>query len=232
MSTLGLILVAAGDGQRFRARLSSDQPQSKTLIRWDGHALFIHSLRKLQALQPQQTVIVFRKDDESFFKEELAIGGFSLNEDFILVPGGRRRQDSVRLGLEALGDWDRVAIHDAARPFVSIELLEGMKDIMMDHEALVPVLPVAETLKEVNSQGQIARTVDRSRFFRAQTPQFFHLEKIRELHRQWTVEEAEFTDDSMLFEKAGYPVQAVEGEPENIKVTVPEDLKSAGVSWT
>lgn len=228
MKTLGLIIVAAGSSQRFREHPESPSSQTKILIRWKDHAMIVHTLRAMRVLNPSETVVVFRQEDEKMIKEEIENGGFDLDKiKFVL--GGQTRQESVYNGLQALGDCELVAVHDGARPFVSKEFLKGLRQLVEEVSAVIPVLPVTETLKELDENGQIIKTFDRSRLARAQTPQVFPKANLLKLHERYKDENPAFTDDAMLFEKESIPVMAVEGEATNIKVTVPGDLELAGV---
>lgn len=144
-----------------------------------------------------------------------------------VVAGGPERGDSVRNGLAALADAaDIVLIHDGARPFVTDRLigriLKGVKS-----GPVIPGLPSSDTLKEVDPEGRVLATVDRGRFWRVQTPQAFPLGLIRECHERAATEGISLTDDAALLERYGHPVRMVEGEPENIKVTLPIDFTIA-----
>ncbi len=139
-----------------------------------------------------------------------------------VVRGGVRRQDSVRLGLEALGECDFVAIHDGARPFVDGRLIERGLEAVRDTGAAVPAVPLADTVKEVGPGAIVERTVDRTRLWAVQTPQFFRYELLLQAHREHPVA---VTDDAALLEAMGVPVKIFPGDKRNIKVTTPEDLE-------
>ncbi len=139
-----------------------------------------------------------------------------------VVRGGVRRQDSVRLGLEALGECDFVAIHDGARPFVDGRLIERGLEAVRDTGAAVPAVPLADTVKEVGPGAIVERTVDRTRLWAVQTPQFFRYELLLQAHREHPVA---VTDDAGMLEAIGVPVKIFPGDRRNIKVTTPEDLE-------
>ncbi len=144
------------------------------------------------------------------------------------VPGGARRQDSVRAGLEALASDppSSVLIHDAARPFVSAELISRVIGTLDARQGAVPCLPVTDTLKWV-ARGQVIGTAERDQLWRAQTPQGFRFETILAAHRAAAHEPArEFTDDAGIAEWFGLDVALVEGAEDNRKLTTPEDLKT------
>lgn len=139
-------------------------------------------------------------------------------------PGGETRQDSVRLGLEALADekgLERVLIHDGARPFVSGDLIARMISALDEAPAAIPGLPVTDTLKEVDA-NLVVDTPDRARFWRVQTPQAFDFKFILEAHRKLQGEA--LTDDAAVAEKAGMTVKLVKGDERNIKITTPQDM--------
>jgi 2-C-methyl-D-erythritol 4-phosphate cytidylyltransferase / 2-C-methyl-D-erythritol 2,4-cyclodiphosphate synthase len=145
------------------------------------------------------------------------------------VPGGPRRQDSVRAGLEALAAQapDRVLIHDAARPFVDAGLIGRVIDGLDAHVAALPGLAVTDTLKR-GCEGRVTGTVPRDELWRAQTPQGFRFDAILAAHRAATDEaNASFTDDAGIAEWFGLDVALVQGSEANRKLTSAEDLMSA-----
>jgi 2-C-methyl-D-erythritol 4-phosphate cytidylyltransferase len=138
--------------------------------------------------------------------------------------GGPRRQDSVRLGLEALGACDWVLVHDGARPLVSPELIERGLAAARETGAAVPAVPLADTVKQAAADGTVERTLDRGRLWAAQTPQVFRYDLLLRAHREVT---PDVTDDAAMLEAIGLPVKLFEGSPVNVKVTTPEDLRLA-----
>jgi len=141
-----------------------------------------------------------------------------------VAPGGARRQDSVRAGLEALGQCDWVIVHDGARPLVTPDLIERGLAAARETGAACCALPVTDTVKEGDDAGRIVRTLDRSRLWLAQTPQVFRYDLLVEAHRK---AQGEATDDAALVEALGVRVRLYEGSPRNIKVTTAEDLALA-----
>jgi 2-C-methyl-D-erythritol 4-phosphate cytidylyltransferase/2-C-methyl-D-erythritol 2,4-cyclodiphosphate synthase len=145
------------------------------------------------------------------------------------VPGGARRQDSVRAGLEALtrDAPSSVLIHDAARPFVDAALIDRVIDTLGTHDAALPCLPVTDTLKWV-ARGHVVGTAERNQLFRAQTPQGFRFEAILAAHLKAAKDPArEFTDDSGIAEWFGLDVALVEGAESNRKLTTAGDVMLA-----
>ena len=140
-----------------------------------------------------------------------------------VVAGGARRQDSVRAGLEALGPSAWVIVHDGARPLITVDLIERGLAEAQETGAACCALPAADTVKEANEAGHIARTLNRSRLWLAQTPQVFRYDLLLEAHRRPSAGR-DASDDAALVEALGVPVRLYPGSPHNLKVTTPEDL--------
>lgn len=217
----GLVVVAAGTGQRLGA------PVHKALVELDGRPLVEHTLRRLLGrpdLSP--VVLVGHADDRPRLERLLA----TLPRPVTLVDGGARRQDSVRAGLEALGDPapDLVLVHDGARPFVPLERLDDLVAAARRTGAALLASPVSDTLKEVpDPDGRVRRTVPRAHLWAAQTPQAFDRARLLELLERADAEGTTVTDEAGLCEAAGLAVTVVEGSRRNLKVTTPEDLELA-----
>lgn len=146
------------------------------------------------------------------------------------VNGGQTRQESVRLGLEALASSppDKVLIHDAARPFVDGDVIGRVIKALGEHAGAIAALPVTDTLKRAGASGTIAGTVERAGLWGAQTPQGFRFEAILDAHRRAAREgRSDFTDDASIAEWAGLDVALVEGSSRNMKVTHAEDFAMA-----
>jgi 2-C-methyl-D-erythritol 4-phosphate cytidylyltransferase / 2-C-methyl-D-erythritol 2,4-cyclodiphosphate synthase len=139
------------------------------------------------------------------------------------IPGGATRQDSVRVGLEALTPHgpDIVLVHDAARPVIPEGTIPALIAALESAAGAIPAIPVADTLKRVAS-GRITATIPRDGLYRAQTPQAFHFPALLAAHRDAT---AQATDDAALVETTGQTVAIVQGSEDNIKLTYPEDQK-------
>jgi 2-C-methyl-D-erythritol 4-phosphate cytidylyltransferase len=143
------------------------------------------------------------------------------------VPGGLRRRDSVASGLKAVpADTDWVLVHDAARPLVTVALIDRVLDaIRPGVDGVIPAVPVTDTLKQVD-RTVVVGTVDRSDLVRVQTPQAFKYTVLTNAHA--IDGEDDVTDDAALVERIGGTVAVVEGDPENMKVTFDGDLELAG----
>lgn len=151
------------------------------------------------------------------------------NKTISTVPGGGERQDSTTNGLNSLspGFDGLVLVHDGARPLVGAKLIARVIEAANEFGGAVAGLPVYETLKEVNEEECVVGTVDRRRYYRAQTPQCFRFEFLREAVDRARKDDYLGTDEAALVERIGGPVRMVLGSEENIKVTTSRDLALA-----
>jgi 2-C-methyl-D-erythritol 4-phosphate cytidylyltransferase/2-C-methyl-D-erythritol 2,4-cyclodiphosphate synthase len=144
-------------------------------------------------------------------------------KNLTIVAGGRRRQDSVKAGLDALDDsTEIVLVHDGARPLVTGQLITRCYEAAIAYGAAIVAVPVKDTLKKRNARGRVAETIDRTDLWQAQTPQAARRELLEAAYR--INGDADVTDESSLLEMAAIPVSLVEGAETNIKITRPEDL--------
>lgn len=226
---LSAVVVAAGRSERFnRGNVSgAANAHSKLMVSWEGRPLLWHTLTALFYLPLSQMALVGRPEDFEIFEDVLR--DFPQRHQIHFAKGGPRRQDSVRNGLLSLARCDRVLVHDGARPFVNPEFLKRLNESSLLVDGLIPATPIVETLKEIDSTGHVVRTVDRNAFVRVQTPQFFRFEALRDAHQAVEEIDKEFTDDAALMEYVGSKIRVTSGHPENIKVTVPEDLRLRGI---
>jgi 2-C-methyl-D-erythritol 4-phosphate cytidylyltransferase len=145
-----------------------------------------------------------------------------------LVEGGDERGDSVRVALAALdADVDVVLVHDAARPLVTSAVIDRTIAAAVRGECVIAAIPVVDTVQEVDAGGRIVRTPDRGRLWLAQTPQAFPREVIADACQRAARDGFRATDDAALVAWYGRAVRVVEGDPRNIKITVPSDLALA-----
>jgi 2-C-methyl-D-erythritol 4-phosphate cytidylyltransferase len=140
-----------------------------------------------------------------------------------VVAGGSSRQASVAAGLEHVS-VERVLIHDASRPLITTDLVRRVVNGLSDGPAVIPALPIDETLKTVTND-RVVGTVLRSGLWRAQTPQAFDTEMLKRAHEKATAEGFEVTDDAQLIERYGGSVVVIRGDRRNLKVTYPEDFE-------
>jgi 2-C-methyl-D-erythritol 4-phosphate cytidylyltransferase len=197
----------------------------KQFLTLGGLPILVHSLQVLEAADSVSEIIlaVPEADREFCLREIVTPHGFKKVTN--IVAGGEQRQDSVCHGLEAAGeDTEVVLVHDAVRPFLTIDMIRRVIEAAVKHGAAVVAIPMRDTVKQVGVDGLIERTVDRGQLWLAQTPQAFRYTLFREAHRKAQLDGFHGTDDVQLMERLGYPVAVVEGSGENIKITRPEDL--------
>lgn len=217
------VIPAAGCGTRMGGR------RAKQFLELDAKPLLTVTLEAFEACPLVAAVFLVVPVSEVAYAWESVVSPYGLDKVKAIISGGKRRQDSVRLGLEATGgSYEWIVIHDGVRPMVSSELIERVVEGLSDWPCVVPGLPARETVKEVNGSGQVLSTVDRERLWHIQTPQAFHYREISAAHRKAAVEGWKpATDDAQLVERIGVPVKVVRGLEGNIKITTPEDLDLA-----
>jgi 2-C-methyl-D-erythritol 4-phosphate cytidylyltransferase / 2-C-methyl-D-erythritol 2,4-cyclodiphosphate synthase len=216
VSSIYALVVAAGQGSRFGG------PLPKQYLPLGGANILRHAVAAFAEHRRITNVLVaIRPEDRALFDRTVA--GLQVLSP---VAGGAARQDSVRLGLEALAPYrpDRVLIHDGARPFPNRELVERVIDGLEKAVAAIPCLPLRDTIKRAEG-GTIRETIDRSALWRAQTPQGFHFEAILAAHR--AAIGRELTDDAAVAEAAGLVPLIVDGSEDNLKITTQDDLAAA-----
>lgn len=215
MKSATVIVVAAGRGERFGGNKPFAMLGGKAILDWSLETFEAHAEigAVILVLPAGRTGAEFRRR-------------FPKIHD--VVPGGKERQDSVLRGFgrAAVETGDVVLIHDGVRPFASADLVGRIIRAARAKGAAIPVLPAADTIKRVRD-GCVVETLDRSELAAVQTPQGF-LRGVLAAALDKAVRDGYVgTDEAALVERAGYPVHAVPGEPGNLKITRPEDLKLA-----
>ncbi|MGW7208856.1 2-C-methyl-D-erythritol 4-phosphate cytidylyltransferase [Streptomyces sp. NPDC054837] len=219
-----VVIPAAGRG----VRLGPGAP--KALRALNGTPMLIHAVRAMAASRAVSLVVVVAPPDGAAEVKSL-LDAHALPErtDFLVVPGGEERQDSVRLGLDALPpDYDIVLVHDAARPLVPVDTVDAVIEAVREGAtAVVPALPLADTVKEVEpatvpgDPEPVVATPERARLRAVQTPQGFDRATLIRAHETVT---GDVTDDASMIERLGETVVVVPGHEEAFKVTRPLDL--------
>ena len=214
------IIVAAGEGKRMGGAIS------KTFLPIACRPLVLRTLDRFFSARCVQKVILVVSSKELRNSQTLIQNDPDLcQRSWVLQAGGASRQESVRLGLEALdSDCEIVAIHDGARPLVSSSLIDRCVNEADRVGAVVMGVPVRDTIKVVSEEHWVQATLARNTLWEIQTPQVFRKEVIMEAHDRGVRQAIEATDDAMLVERIGKPVFLIEGERTNIKITVPEDV--------
>lgn len=217
------IIVAGGRGER----LNQDYP--KPLVLLGSRPIVSYSLEAFENAPEVDSIILVCGEDWIDVAREL--GKHSAPRKITaVVSGGARRSDSVRAGLKVLPlEYSRVAIHDAARPFVSQELIQKTLNPLKRFHGVVPALSLVDTLKK-RREGISTGTMDRSQYVLTQTPQCFHLELLQEAFRRADEDGFIGTDDASYVERLpGARISIVEGESDNFKITTEQDLKRAQI---
>lgn len=218
---IAAIIVAAGKG----VRMGSATP--KQYIPLNGCPILVHTLKAFDAFPKVERIVLVADPGQIDQCRRFVVRDNAFRADLTLVPGGPRRQDSVRLGLDSLDDEGIVLIHDGVRPLVRADLIKACIDGAEMWGACIPALPVTDTLKQVDAQGVVERTVSRKALYMVQTPQAFRLPLIKAAHKMAMQQGWQATDDASLVEQMGAAVHIVPGAPANIKITTPEDLHRA-----
>ena len=212
------MIVAAGSGQRLAAGMP------KALVALHGRPLLAWALDAFAGHPDIDSVVVVAPPDAVATVED-CVGGRAA-----VVAGGPNRQASVELGLAALGtEVGLVLVHDAARPLLPASVISAVvAALRAGEQAVIPVLPVADTIKRVDGTGQVTATLDRTELRAVQTPQGFAKAALVAAHR--TARErslTDLTDDAGLLEALGVPVRTVPGAELCFKITTPYDLRLA-----
>lgn len=215
--TTAAVIVAAGAGER----LGAGKP--KALVEIAGRPMVAYAVDAFRVAGSIDTIVVVAPagvDD----RLRTALG-----DDVLIVEGGATRQESVSAGLSACPSEVRVvAVHDAARPLVSAELIDRtVVALAPPWDAVAPGVAMVDTLKAVDSRLAVLRTVDRSGLWGVQTPQVLSRATLERVHARVASAADAATDDLSLVERAGGRVRLIEGERSNFKITSPDDLALA-----
>jgi 2-C-methyl-D-erythritol 4-phosphate cytidylyltransferase len=215
MNMVTAIVVAAGRGKRFGSSKQFALLRGKTVLDWSvGNLAAVAEVDEIVLVLPDET----RK--EEFLRRHKKLSA--------VVEGGPRRQDSVWRGFERLDPRrvEIVLVHDGARPLLNPEITLRVIEQARKSGAAIPAVPIDETVKEV-AQGKVIRTLNRERLYKVQTPQGFSYPILQMALRRAREEGYYGTDEAGLVERIGQAVTIVAGDPRNIKITTPADLKIA-----
>lgn len=209
----GAIITAGGSSKRFGNKNKLlEKINNKTIIEYTVEKFLKANLDEIVISANPQII----KDLENIFT----------NPKIKIVTGGATRQDSVYNGLQQI-NCDYVLIHDGARPLISPQTIEQVKKEVVEKKAVSVMTKTTDTIKEVDKNGKIIKTIDRTKLYNTQTPQAFEYNLIKEIHEKLKGEK--FTDDCGMAEALGYDVYMVQGQPENIKITYQTDMKIAEI---
>ncbi len=214
MNDLGVVIVAGGSAKRFGGG-------NKLLLELAGMPLFCHSMRTFLPHVARMAVVVPAAELGVF--QELA-EKFLPGNNARFVPGGAFRCASVQAGLRALEMYSGIiAVHDAARPLATAELLFALAERARETGGAIPGKPVTDTLKKSDESGMLTGTVDRAGLWRVETPQVFDAAHLLEAYRRFP--ETDFTDDAGAVTAAGFPCAVLHAAEPNPKITFAGDLE-------
>lgn len=203
----------------------------KQFLSLGGKTILQLTIERIQEAVPDVGIIIVLPEEyiQYWINESHAAG---IVEPQHLIRGGISRFHSVRNALEKVPDGAIVAVHDGVRPFVSAQLVRRLFDETLECPAVVPVVPVTDTVKVLDSSmNEIdGESADRSVLYCAQTPQVFRSETLKAAYRQPF--DVSFTDDASVVRKSGVPIRYIPGEKYNVKITTPEDLLFAGALFS
>jgi 2-C-methyl-D-erythritol 4-phosphate cytidylyltransferase len=217
---VGVVIVAGGSGTRTGG---TELKQ----FRWvAGKPALLHSLQTFMARADVVSVVCVLPQE---YAADPPPWIFQCDIDRLMIStGGRTRTESVRNGLEDLPDEASIVlIHDAARPLVGDSTIDRVVTSVRGGQNAIAALPVVDTLKEVDGEGRIVKTIERERLWRAQTPQGFTRETIVRAHRDAKAQRLNATDDAALCERLGIPVSVVRGSERAMKITEEPDFARA-----
>jgi 2-C-methyl-D-erythritol 4-phosphate cytidylyltransferase len=213
------VIVSAGKGHRFM------EGRKKQFYFLAEKPILAHTLDKFESSPLIRSILlVVAQEDMDYCLKEI-IEKYRYKKISQIIPGGKRRQESVKNGIDALAkDVEIVAIHDGVRPFVTREMVEESIRSAIRFGAVVFAMPVKETIKIAHPDGTVLKTLDRESIWQVQTPQTFQVNLIKEAHHKAMEDGFIGTDDASLVERLGMKVHILPGSYTNIKITTPEDL--------
>ena len=213
----GAVIVAAGSATRMGGI-------DKVMADLGGEPMIVRTARAFQNCDAIASIVIVTREDLIRPISDLCR---DMKKVAAVVAGGKSRQESVHLGLNALPKGTKLAaVHDGARPLVSWQVIDRVVRAANTYGAAAPAIPVKDTIKVV--QGRLVKeTPDRSSLMAVQTPQVFDFDLLRGALRKAEEDGAQVTDDCSAVERTGMRIKIVEGDERNLKVTTPMDLKIA-----
>lgn len=221
---VGVVVVAGGSGSRMGAAMP------KQFLEVAGRAVLVRTVERVrEALPESEIVVVLPEAHVSLWRECCERAGCRVEHRVAM--GGATRFDSVASGIAALSEGcELIAVHDGVRPLLSSAMIRRGVECARESWAAVPVIAVVDSIREVDSEGSHA--VDRSRLRAVQTPQVFRADLLRRAYAEVGArleDRSKATDDASVVEMAGCKVALYEGEPQNLKLTTPTDLRVAEI---
>jgi len=220
MPSVAAVIPAGGLGTRFGSRMP------KQFLRFDAMPILAATVRHFAAHASVRGVVV-AAPGSYVARTRRILAPFARQVPLTVVAGGRTRQDSVWLALQAAPDEvEIVVVHDAVRPLIARRLIDAVVAAAAEAGAAICALPIAETVKRVRGE-LVEATLDRSGLWTVQTPQAFRADLLREAHEKARRDGFVGTDEAMLVERLGHPVRVVPGLAANVKITTHDDLRRA-----
>lgn len=220
-----LLIPAAGRGSRMGA------PKNKQFLVLAGKPVLVHTLETFLKLNIfDQVIVLVAPGEEATFHRLVQLPFFPAEKRIVVVRGGEIRQLSVYNGLKFLWQQNKVAaksiicVHDGARPLVTAELVLKVFKAAKTFGAVVPGVPLKDTIKEVDHDLHVVGTPPRDQFMAIQTPQCFYFSLLWQAHQGARKDGFQGSDDASLVERLGKEVKVVPGNDHNLKITTPVDL--------
>ncbi len=210
---ISAILLGAGESARMNG-------VDKIITPLLGRPLLDYSLERLAESESIDSIVLVAGEGNTEAVRSIALEA-PTNKITAVCTGGSRRQDSVRAGLEHVGDASHILVHDGARPLIDAPLVSRAVRSMSHHCAAIAAVPVKDTIKTADDDMSVVRTVPRNQLWAIQTPQIFEANLFRTAHLSI---DADVTDDATMVEMLGYQVKLFMGSYENLKVTTPSDI--------
>jgi len=213
------IIVAAGKSRRMNSTVS------KQFIFIGGKPILAYTIDAFEKSSLIDKIVLVINEAEIEKCKKIIVNKYNYKKLIKIVPGGKKRQNSVFNGLKVLpSETNLVAIHDGARFLITPDIIDRAVRDAYDSNGVIVAMPIQDTIKETNSNKIISKTFNRDRLWAAQTPQVFPYSIIMKAHEKAREDNFLGTDDASLVERLGYEVDIVRGSVENIKITTNFDL--------
>ncbi len=217
-----VIIPAGGIGVRFGSQVP------KQFLELNDIPIIVHTIRLFDRIDDVESIVI-PVHNEWFTHTQELMKKYDCKKVKEVIIGGIERQDSVFNGLhtQSAKNSDIILVHDAVRPFASLQMIQNIIDSTEDYGAVIPGITPKETVKEKNNKGTVIKTLDRNKLSLIQTPQGFWVDIITSAYTKAANAGFKGTDEASLVEFIGFKITVIEGEDSNIKITTPFDLKVA-----
>lgn len=218
---ISVIIPAGGSGKR----MGSEVP--KQFLKLHNKEVIVHTIERFQNSDFIDKICI-SINPSTKSKLNTLIDKFNLTKVTDIVDGGSTRQESIYNALftESVKKSSKVLVHDSVRPFIDDELIKKLIEELDNYKAVIPVIPVSDTIKMIEND-EIINTPKREKLFSAQTPQAFNTETLIKANEFVLKKNITVTDDASIIEAYGFVVKTIIGDPKNIKITNPLDMKYA-----